>query len=83
MPAWEPCRAELSSNPETVRPAEALPSADGQRVRNSAAAKARDLTRRVADPFHADDDGANCLRCGYLVEPARERRGLNTCAACG
>ncbi|MGG5823837.1 hypothetical protein [Falsiroseomonas sp. HW251] len=31
--------------------------------------------RRVADPFDANDDGANCLRCGYVVEPARERRG--------
>jgi hypothetical protein len=39
--------------------------------------------RRVADPFDATDDGANCLRCGYLVERARERRGLMTCAACG
>jgi len=38
--------------------------------------------RRFADPF-ADDDGANCLRCGYLVEPAREKRGLMTCSACG
>jgi hypothetical protein len=39
--------------------------------------------QRFADPFAADDDGANCLRCGYLVEPARERRGLLTCATCG
>jgi hypothetical protein len=41
------------------------------------------LARRVADPFDANDDGANCLRCGYAVEPARERRGLMTCAGCG
>ena len=39
--------------------------------------------RRVADPFDANDDGTNCMRCGYLVEPARERRGLMTCAGCG
>lgn len=39
--------------------------------------------RRVADPFDAADDGANCLRCGYAVETTRERRGLMTCAACG
>ena len=39
--------------------------------------------RRVADPFDASDDGANCLRCGYLVELAREQRGLMTCASCG
>ena len=40
-------------------------------------------TRHVADPFDASDDGANCLRCGYAVEPAREKRGLLTCAGCG
>ncbi|MGG5819098.1 hypothetical protein [Falsiroseomonas sp. HW251] len=39
--------------------------------------------RRVADPFDANDVGANCLRCGYVVEPAREKHGLMTCAACG
>jgi hypothetical protein len=39
--------------------------------------------RRFADPFDANDDGANCLRCGYAIEPAREKRGLMTCGACG
>lgn len=39
-------------------------------------------TRRVADPFDATDDGANCIRCGYAIQPARERRGLMTCAGC-
>jgi hypothetical protein len=39
--------------------------------------------RHYADPFAQDDVGANCLRCGYLVEPAREKRGLLTCAGCG
>ena len=39
--------------------------------------------RRIADPFDPNDDGANCLRCGYAVERARERRGLMTCAVCG
>jgi hypothetical protein len=29
------------------------------------------------------DESANSLGCGYLVEPAREKRGLLTCAACG
>jgi hypothetical protein len=41
------------------------------------------LTRRVADPLGPNDNGANCLRRGYLIEPARERRGLLTCSACG
>lgn len=40
-------------------------------------------TRRVADPFNASDDGANCMRCGYAVEPEREKRGLSTCSHCG
>ncbi len=40
-------------------------------------------TRRFADPFADDDSGANCIRCGYLVEPAREKRGLWTCSKCG
>ena len=40
-------------------------------------------SRRVADPFNASDDGANCMRCGYAVEPAREKRGLMTCSECG
>ncbi|MDO9712800.1 hypothetical protein [Paracraurococcus lichenis] len=39
--------------------------------------------RRFADPFAMGDDGANCLRCGYLVEAEREGRGLLTCSACG
>lgn len=40
-------------------------------------------TRRVADPFDAADDGANCMRCGYAIELAREKRGLMFCSACG
>lgn len=39
--------------------------------------------RRVADPFDAADDGTNCIRCGYAIAPAREKRGLMTCLACG
>jgi len=35
------------------------------------------------DPFNSDDDGASCMRCGYLIESSRERRGLMTCAECG
>lgn len=40
-------------------------------------------TRRVADPFDASDDHANCMRCGYAIEPTREKRGLMTCSECG
>lgn len=39
--------------------------------------------RRVANPFDAADDGANCMRCGYAIERAREKRGLLTCVGCG
>ena len=39
--------------------------------------------RRIADPFDADDDRANCMRCGYAIGAGRERRGLMTCASCG
>ncbi|MGG5819671.1 hypothetical protein [Falsiroseomonas sp. HW251] len=38
--------------------------------------------RRVAGPFDSNDDGANCRRCGYVIEPAREKRGMVTCAGC-
>jgi len=44
---------------------------------------AKETARHFADPFAESDDGANCLCCGYLVEPAREKGGLLTCAACG
>lgn len=75
MPGWAPSSAE----PET-RPAPAVEAKQRvARTRRTAPA----VSRRVADPFDAADDVANCLRCGYVVEPARERRGLMTCAACG
>jgi len=38
--------------------------------------------RRTAAPFDAEDNGANCLRCGYAIEPAREQRGLMTWESC-
>ncbi|MBR0648260.1 hypothetical protein GXW78_01170 [Roseomonas terrae] len=73
MPMWEPAPVEPEpSPPEPPRPA---PMA---RKRGRPAA-----VRRVADPFDTADDGMNCLRCGYVVESAREQRGLMTCAACG
>ncbi len=70
MPAWAPSTpAAEKPRPEEPRPA--VKQAD-------TAAR-----RRVADPFDVDDDGANCLRCGYMVEKARERAGLMTCSDCG
>lgn len=73
MPAWQPSIAEPAFDPAQGAPPPA------ERARR----KARGATRRVANPFDTDDEGANCLRCGYLIQPARERRGLMTCAGCG
>ncbi|PWS35658.1 hypothetical protein DFH01_18880 [Falsiroseomonas bella] len=78
MPMWERSRAEPEAPPpaaEAPRPRRGRPP--GTANRPPAA------ERRVADPFDPDDDGANCMRCGYAVESARERRGLLTCASCG
>ncbi|WP_137126990.1 hypothetical protein [Roseomonas sp. HF4] len=77
MPAWRPT---------AVHPAADMPvRADPPAVSAVAAlgAGARRPSRRVADPFDAGDEGANCMRCGYAIEPAREKRGLMTCSACG
>jgi hypothetical protein len=39
--------------------------------------------RNFADPFADGDSGTNCMRCGFRVELAREKRGLLTCSGCG
>lgn len=70
MPGWQPA------------PAKAAPSVREPRPRGDGPRQAREPARRVADPFDTADDGANCLRCGYAVEPEREARGLLTCAVC-
>jgi hypothetical protein len=84
MAMWEPS-VEEPTQPET-KPAE--PSAETAVIhrRNPRVSKAstpKAIARRFADPFADDDSGANCLLCGYLVEPAREKRGLMTCSQCG
>ncbi len=85
MPMWEPSTDEAATARPAPAPADDDPSAAeiGQPVRRSSGGKARQPTRRVADPFDADDDRANCLSCGYVIQPARERRGLMTCSECG
>lgn len=72
MPGWQPAPAE----PEPSAP---VPQ---ERPRAAGLRRPRDAARRVADPFDTADEGANCLRCGYAVEPEREARGQLTCAAC-
>jgi hypothetical protein len=83
MPMWKP----LPPRPAPKMPGRVEPPAEtvvGGRYRphSPKAHASKGTARRYADPFADDDDGANCLRCGYLVEPAREKRELLTCAAC-
>jgi hypothetical protein len=81
MPMWEPAAAE--PDPVPPAPAEAPVAASGPAADAPRQATRRKPARRVADPFDAEDHAANCMRCGYAIEPARDRRGLLTCAACG
>jgi hypothetical protein len=79
MPAWEPAEAkpEVVTSTRTQAAAAVPPPVVAAKRR-----KTNKPARRVADPFDAADDGANCLRCGYVVEPVREKRGLRTCTGC-
>lgn len=80
MPMRQPTRVEPLVEPALPAvPDAAQPPAPAARARRAALV----VSRRIADPFDAADDGSNCLRCGYLVEQARERRGLMTCSTCG
>src|SRR4051794_28715074 len=79
MPMWVP------SQPQPVPPAPKLDKVAGEaemarhrRRRTPRQAVSKVAVRRFADPF-ADEDGANCIRCGYLVVPVREKRDLLTC----
>jgi hypothetical protein len=72
MSAWEPAAPSL--------PAAQTPQTEERRGRGRP--RKQTPPRHVADPFDASDDGANCIRCGYAIEPARERRGLMTCVQC-
>lgn len=83
MPMWEPRAAEvpLAASTDDMPTQAPVPAKRTRRTRTGSKLEA--AARRHADPFAEDDSGANCLRCGYLVEPARERRGWLTCAQCG
>ena len=70
-PSLPPVVATAESPPDAVPPAQADKPRRGRPP----------AVRKFADPF-ADDGGTNCLRCGYLVEPAREARGHMICARC-
>jgi hypothetical protein len=80
MPMWEPqaVAAEVTASVRDEAPvAAAVPAVEASYPRT------RKSARRVADPFDASDDRANCMRCGYAIEPTREKRGLLTCSECG
>lgn len=84
MPMWEPAPQQPAQPMSEPGEPPVETSLDGQR--RPRIPKVRGPTapaRRFADPFADRDGGANCMRCGYLVEPAREKRGQLTCSACG
>lgn len=82
MPGWEP--QLLPTQP--VEAAVDLSTGSGRKLRAAKPERPknapRSTKRAFADPFSADETGTNCIRCGYLVSPARERRGFLTCVQC-
>src|SRR3954451_2242212 len=69
MPMWEPSAPQ--PEPPLVEPDEPSVEPVMTERRRSRIPKARTsegTARRFADPFADADEGANCLRCGYLVE---------------
>jgi hypothetical protein len=76
MPMWEPSAPEAPPATETA-------TVEPRQPRGPKPHAAKTTARHFADPFAEDDSGANCIRCGYLVEQAREKRGLLTCTKCG
>jgi hypothetical protein len=97
MPMWESSRADPEpTQPEAKRRGRprkivietTLIATDGDATQPEAKRRGRprktasEPAPMAADPFDPNDDGANCLRCGCLVQPAREKRGLMTCSKC-
>ncbi len=82
MPMWAPSAAQPEAGQSASPTSDPVPTTAPARA-GRGRRKAVSSMRQVADPFDPDDSGANCYRCGYLIEPARERRGLMTCAGCG
>jgi len=84
MPMWEPS-SQQSAQP-VAKPAEppiVAAVVERRKPRTSNPHTPKVTARQFADPFADDDSGANCIRCGYLVEQPREKRGLMTCSKCG
>jgi hypothetical protein len=84
MPIWESSPRQPASPAEKPTDPAVRSSAVKARRKHSARPSAPKVAERhFANPFAETDDGANCVRCGYLVEQARDRRGLRTCSRCG
>jgi hypothetical protein len=76
--------AEPPLVPAPAAPPPAATSGDAEAtVRRQSRARKVGSPRTFVDPFAAGEEGSNYLRCGYLVEAARDRRGQLTCAARG
>ncbi len=80
MAMWEPTPQQPA---QPVEPPVEAAIAEDRKPRFSKPRTPKVTVRHFADPFTDDDSGANCIRCGYLVEPGREKRGLWTCSKCG
>jgi hypothetical protein len=80
MPGWKPLLLQPAEDAPEVQPR----MRPQQRIAKPKRSKDQPMStkRAFADPFAADDTGTNCIRCGYLVSPAREKRGLLTCTQC-
>ncbi|MBL6458835.1 hypothetical protein JMJ55_26235 [Belnapia sp. T6] len=82
MPIWEPSAQEPASEQAKPVPLPTITPVAELRDPHGPKPGMPKATRRFADPFAEDDDRANCIRCGYLVEQKREARGLKTCSLC-
>ena len=83
MPMWQPSPQQpVQPVTKPAEPPVETATVERPKPRTSKPHAPKATVRHFADPF-ADDEGANCIRCGYLVEPAREKRGLMTCSQCG
>ena len=81
MPMWEPSPQQPVAEP--AEPLVETAAFEGRKPHTPKPTAPKVNVRRFADPFAGGDSGANCIRCGYLVEQVREERGLMTCSNCG
>jgi len=84
MPMWEPpWQRSAQPEPQPAKQPGGMAAVEGRTLRVPKPMAPKLTGRLFPDPCSSDDGGVNCIRCGYLVEPAREKRGLMTCSGCG